>query len=173
LLDEIGDVIGVVTFSNIGENAQNLNFAVTAREVKEFLALVKNEDTTVSEALNKMMGKELFSVDEVMNYYSAYKVDQDNDGKYDYVSLVDKKTNKEVYRYAKGVEIELAPGEKERVNMLTYDIDKDGIWDVLFVDADLDGKFDFVFVDTNGDGEPDIVGTDPEGKGFITQAWIM
>ena len=34
LLDETGNVIGVVTFSNVGENAQNLNFAVTAREVK-------------------------------------------------------------------------------------------------------------------------------------------
>jgi DNA-binding transcriptional ArsR family regulator len=173
LLDEIGSVIGMVTFSNVGENAQNLNFAVTAREVKEFLALVKNEDTTVSEALKKMMGKELFSVADAMSYYNAYKVDQDKDGKYDYISLVDKKTNKEVYRFAKEVELEVEPGKKQKVNMLIYDIDKDEVWDVMFIDSDLNGTFELVFVDMNGDGEPDIVGTDPEGKGIITEAWIL
>ena len=135
--------------------------------------MAKNEDTAVSETLKKVMGKELFSVDAFLSYYNAYKVDQDKDGKFDYISLVDKKTNKEVYRYAKGIEIEFEPGKKEKVNMLTYDIDKDEIVDIIFIDANNDGKFDLVCVDMNGDGEPDIIGADPEGKGFITTAWII
>jgi hypothetical protein len=173
LINEVGNVVGIVTFSNVGEHAQNLNFAVTAKETKEFLSLAKNEDTTVSETLNKMIGKELYSVSDYMNYYNAFRVDQDKDGKTDYISLVDKKTKKEVYRFAKEVELEIEPGKKQKVNMLVYDIDEDEIWDVLFIDSDHNGTFELVFVDLNSDGEPDIVGADPENKGLITQAWIV
>jgi hypothetical protein len=86
---------------------------------------------------------------------------------------VDKKTKKEVYRFAKEVELEIEPGKKQKVNMLVYDIDEDEIWDVLFIDSDHNGTFELVFVDLNSDGEPDIVGADPENKGLITQAWIV
>jgi len=173
LLDDTGNIIGVVTFSNVGKNAQNLNFAVTAREVKEFLAAGKNEDTSVSETLNKMLGTRLVSVNDVMNYYDAYSVDQDKDGKRDYISLVDKKTKKEAYRFAKEADLEIEQGKKQKVNMLVCDIDKDEIWDVLFIDSDLNGRFELVLVDLNGDAEPDIVGIDPESKGYITEAWIV
>jgi len=120
-----------------------------------------------------VLGQELFSINDLMDYYAAYKIDQNKDGKTDYISLVDKRTNKEVYRYAKDAELEVEAGKKQKVNMLVYDIDKDNVWDVLFIDADLDGTFELVLVDLNSDGEPDIVGADSEGKGFITEAWIV
>ncbi len=173
LLSDSGEVIGLVTFSNVGENAQNLNFAVSSKEIKEFLLLAINEETKISGAIRKIIGMPLFSVNDILNECNAYKVDKDKNGEYDYISLVDKKTNKESYRYSKGVEFDMEHGKKIKANLLTMDLNEDGAEDIILIDTDLNLKFDLMLADINYDGDPDIVGIDADGKGKISEAWII
>lgn len=100
-------------------------------------------------------------------------LEEDGDGEYDYISLINSKTKKEEFRYIKNVEIEIELGKSQFVNILAMDITQDGIMDILFFDYDLDNIFDAVAADINSDGMPDIIGVDVEGKGQITQAWIL
>lgn len=173
LLNDNGKVVGVVTFSSSSKYAQNLNFAISSQEIKRILSLKKNEETTVSLALKKLYGTKLFSLEDVLRECNAYRVDEDEDGKYDYISLINSETKNEEFRYIKDVEIEINPGEKQNINVLAMDITQDETMDILFFDFDSDKKFDAIAADTNLDGKPDIIGMDTEGGGQITRAWIL
>jgi S1-C subfamily serine protease len=173
LMDESGNVIGMITFSDVAQNAQNLNFALSAKDIKAVLSLAKNEDTTKSQTLQKLVGFKLASMDEFWRSYKAYSVDEKGDGKNVYISLRNPQTGKEEFRYYKEAEFEFEPGKKGKANLLCADISNCGAIDFIMVDYKLDNKFELVLIDIDHDGKPDIVGVDTEGKGFITQAWII
>lgn len=173
LLNEAGKVIGLVTFSSPDQYAQNLNFAISNKDIKRVLSLSKNEDTTISKSLQFLYGSKLFSISDVYQNCDVYSVDKDRDGVDDYYSFVNKKTNIEEYRFVAEYETEGESGEKQTMNILFMDISQDGIMDIYFFDYDLDLKFDSIAVDANLDGELDIVGIDDEGKGYITKVWIL
>ena len=171
LLDEKGNVIGLVTFSVEGEGAQNLNFAISSKEIQQVLNSTQNEDTSASGILKKLYGIKLISLSEIKKY-SFSRIDENKDGTVDYISVREPITNKEEFRYIKGVEIEVEPGKKQQVDILGIDLNKDGKIDSTFVDLNRDGQFDMILIDLNQDGQPDIIGNATEGNGIITQAWI-
>lgn len=173
LLNDLGNVVGMVTFSSSSQYAQNLNFAISSKEIESVLSSRKNEDTSASKALKKLYGMQLFSYSDVLMECNQYGVDEDGDGYYDYISLINTKTKKEAFRYVQGFEYEIEQGQKQAINILFMDITEDGIMDVLFLDFDLDDNFDSIVADIDGDEQPDIMGVDAEGKGQITKAWIL
>jgi len=173
LIDNSGNVIGMVTFSANSEYAQNLNFAVSSTEISKFLGSKKNEDTRVSKTVKKIKGVQLLTVIDIKNTHKAYAVDEDKDGSKDYISFINKKTKNEEYRYIQGMEMDFDDGTKGKVDLLFLDISGKGIFNIYFMDTDRNGKFECVFIDIDSDDEPDIIGVDTEGKGIITQAWIL
>lgn len=173
LLNESGNVIGMVTFSASASEAQNLNFAVSSKDISSVIQARRNRDTTLSKILEDLYKMKLLSLDDALKGCKVYEIDEDDDGKMDYFVFINSTSNKEEYRYVKGMQIEIEEGKKKAVNVLFMDITKDGEMDVLFIDYDLDNIFDAILLDLDSDGEPDIIGIDSEGEGKITQAWIV
>jgi len=173
LLNESGNVIGMVTFSASANEAQNLNFAVSSKDVSSVLIAKRNENTSQSKVLEDLYQMKLLSLDDALKGCKTYEIDEDEDGKTDYYVFVNSASKKEEYRYIKGAQIEVEPGKKQPVNILCMDITEDGEMDVIFFDYDLDNNFDAILLDLDSDGEPDIIGVDSEGIGRITLAWIV
>jgi len=147
--------------------------AISSEDISDVIRARENEETSVSKTLKELYGLELFSLGDILNRCRAYRVDENKDGIYDYISLINSKTKKEEFRLIKNFKIELEPGNEQSVTVLFMDITEDGEMDVSLIDYDLDNRFDVVMVDIDFDGEPDIIGIDSEGKGVITEAWIL
>jgi S1-C subfamily serine protease len=173
LIDDSGNLIGMITFYSGAQHAQNLNFALSTRDIKAVLSSPGNEDTSKSTALQKLVGLGLPSLDEIWSSYKAYQVESEGNGQPGYISLRNQQTGKEVCRYCKGIEIELEPGKKTTANMLGMDIANRGAMDLIMIDVNSDNRFELVLLDINQDGKPDIIGVDTEGKGIVTEAWIL
>ena len=170
LMDEAGNVIGMVTFSSGEEGAQNLNFAISGKEVSGVLGSQANVDTQVTTVVGKLKGIPIITVSMLLEECSPFLIDEDNDGKADYTSFRDKKSQKETWRYWKRIEVEIEPGNKAKANVLCT---VDTAIQMAMYDFNLDGKFEIVLIDLDGDSEPDIVGADLEGKGVITVVRIL
>ena len=173
LLNENANLVGMVTFSSGNLNAQNLNFALSSKELKAVLNSRRNEDTQVSIGLQKLPGLKLISLNDIRKSCKAYNIDMNKDGKIDYLSFREPKTGKEVCSLAQKVEFEDESGNKQIVNLLSMDINDDEVLDTVMVDNNLDNKFEYILIDINQDGSPDLIGVDSNGKGIITQAWIL
>jgi len=136
LIDDQLHIIGVNSFVSDGEG---LNFAVSADDVKAFLARTEDrmldpevkakatcEETVLSEDVSrKPRGK-------------AYVVDMDCDGEGDYLMVVPKDDREGIASY--------------------FDTDHDGNIDMVMYDDDRDGYAEVALVDTDGDGKPDMRG---------------
>lgn len=172
LLDDNCQVIGMITFSNSSQYAQNLNFAISGKDIRNVIDLKNNEDTTISTNLLKLYDFPIIRLADVLKEYNAFGTDTNGDGKNDSFSIRDKANNKELFRYLKEVNIGDDPNKKELANILCLDLSKEKNIVIYMVDRNLDGIFECVMIDLNNDNNPDIIGVDTEGKGAITKAWI-
>ena len=139
LLDDDLELVGINSFSGEGEG---LNFAVSAEDVKAFLA--RTEDRLVDKAAKKAVAAkdckhkvldERPSKDPVGVEYS---MDSDCDGEADYVMIV--------------------PDKKREPISFLFDDDGDGKVDTIVLDTDRDDHPDYALYDTDGNGKIDMEG---------------
>lgn len=143
LLDDDLNVVGINSFVGEGEG---LNFAVSAEDVKSFLARTSDrvshaatkaaagtcEEKVLEEGVSKKPpGKE-------------YLIDGDCDGAPDYLVIV--------------------PTSKRSPMMTLIDDDGDGKYDSIIYDDGHDGQPDTALYDTDGDGKPDMRGDFRKGE---------
>lgn len=140
LLDDQLRIVGINSFVGEGEG---LNFAVSAEDVKSFLARSQDrfaakqaaactEDTVLEERpLTKTKGVEQL-------------LDTDCDGE--------------------GDTILATPRSKREPVTATFDDDGDGLFDTVFIDYDRDGEVDEALYDTDANGKPDLFGEFRKGE---------
>ena len=135
LLDDNLKVVGINSFKGDGEG---LNFAVSAEDVKTFLA--RGGDRLAPEAPRKQASAAPCRKSEALRVehddkeggtYAA--MDETCDGKVDYVAFV--------------------PDDKRKPVEMLYDDDGDGKVETILFDSDRDGLPDRGLYDTNGDGD--------------------
>jgi len=138
LLDDDLELVGINSFSGEGEG---LNFAVSAEDVKAFLArpddrLIDKAKTAVAaKACKENVLDERPSKDPVGVEYS---LDSDCDGKGDYVMIV--------------------PDKKREPITFLFDDDGDGKIDTIILDTDRDDHPDYALYDTDANGKIDMEG---------------
>jgi hypothetical protein len=139
LLDDQLRIVGINSFVGEGEG---LNFAVSAEDVKSFLARGQDRfaakpaactETTVLE--EKKIAKPK-GVEQLL--------DTDCDGEGDTILEI--------------------PASKREPILATFDGDEDGKLDTVYVDNDRDGEVDEAIYDTDGDGKPDMMGEFRKGE---------
>lgn len=140
LLDDQLRIVGINSFVGEGEG---LNFAVSAEDVKSFLARSQDryaakqaaactEDKVLEERpLTKTKGVEQL-------------LDTDCDGE--------------------GDTILATPRSKREPVTATFDDDGDGLFDTVFIDYDRDGEVDEALYDTDANGKPDLFGEFRKGE---------
>lgn len=136
LLNDKRQIIGVNTFISDGEG---LNFAVSAEDVKAFLA--RAEDRMIDPAVKAKATCEEKVVSERASRKPRgveYVIDSDCDGEGDYFSIVPRNEREPIGSY--------------------FDLDEDGRIDMAMYDEDRDGNVEYAFIDTDKDGEPDVRG---------------
>ena len=82
-----GKVIGMVTFAYSTQYAQNLNFAISRKEIRNVISSYKNEEASVSKTLQKIYALKSLALKDVLKRCKSYRVDEDRDGTTDYISL--------------------------------------------------------------------------------------
>ncbi|MDB5424360.1 MAG: hypothetical protein JWQ29_1776 [Phenylobacterium sp.] len=144
LLDDELEVVGINSFTGEGEG---LNFAVSAEDVKAFLA---RPDDRLVEKAKKAVADKACKPRPVEERPSTkpkgveYDMDHDCDGKADYIMVV--------------------PDSKREGITIMLDDDGDGKLDTLIFDDDRDGKPDYAMYDTDGNGKPDLEGRYRKGE---------
>lgn len=141
LIDDDLKVIGINSFKGPGEG---MNYAVSADDVTAFLARKDDRLTTVADRRAACEAKTLDETATTKPKGVSYAVDDDCDGKGDYLVL--------------------EPADKREGLTFLYDDDGDGKYDTLIVDADRDGNPDVALYDTDGDGKPDLRGDFRNGE---------
>jgi len=141
LIDDDLRVIGINSFKGPGEG---MNYAVSAEDVTAFLARKDDRLTTVADRRPACEAKTLDEAPTSKPKGVSYAVDDDCDGKGDYVVL--------------------EPDDKREAMTFLYDDDGDGRYDTAIVDADRDGNPDAALYDTDGDGKPDLRGDYRNGE---------
>ena len=144
LFNEAGKLVGVNTSKAGGEN---LNFAVVADLVKEFLRANPGlSKTNPGSAQMKKDYPNAITGDHNKNgVVDTWYVDSNNNGKIDTGFIDDDEDG-----FIEGVLI---------------DENENEVWEVLVIDEDLDGRPDKVFIDDNEDKKPDVVGYDYDQDG--------
>lgn len=138
LLDDDARIVGINSFSGEGEG---LNYAVSAEDVKTFLARGRDRLTAAAArkaAAAKCEWKTLKEVPSKNPKGTRYLVDTDCDGVGDTVFI--------------------EPASKKDPEVMFIDTDGDGKLDTMLFDNDHDGNPDEAMYDTDGDGEPDMRG---------------
>jgi hypothetical protein len=148
LIDDEGQIVGVNSFKGDGEG---LNFAVSADDVKAFLARSgdrKGEAPKKQAAAPSCKAKALKSRPMTTGKGVEYLMDETCDGVGDYVLDV--------------------PEDKARPIVAIY-YAKDGKIETMSFDEDRDGFPDQTLYDTDGDGKPDLIGRyrDHEDEPYI------
>ncbi len=144
LFDDAGRLIGVNSFGD-GES-QGLNFAVSVREARRFLAAAENryaEATDVEEPAEECTPAVLFSGRNESDTADLRLTDYDCD---DYPEVAEVWFDDASIGYA-----------------VQIDTDRDGRWEKAVVDRDGDGKWDYSLYDTDADGLVDLRGLHPDG----------
>lgn len=146
LLDDAMQIVGLNSFTEEGEG---LNFAISADEIRIFLArpgdrLAKPTARAVSAKKEACEVSELGSTPAKDGKGVYYDIDGDCDGKADFTMF-------------------LANSKKE-ANAYLFDGNGDDQIDVVIYDSDHDGAFDYGLYDTDFDGEPDIRGEFHNGE---------
>jgi hypothetical protein len=144
LINDNLEIIGVNSFKADGEG---LNFAVSADDVKAFLA--RKGDRKPLKAIAKKTCEPVdISMEKLKDPAGVeYETDDNCDGKGDYVTFVpdDEKEPIEVYIDDNG------DGE---VDTIMFDIGRDDTFDVMLFDTDHNGKFDARSFYRDGEDEP-------------------
>jgi S1-C subfamily serine protease len=141
LLDDNGQVVGINSFKGEGEG---LNFAVSAEDVRAFLA--RTGDRT-SERVAAAEDCEAEALDERPSTDPKgveYMIDDDCDGQADYQVI--------------------EPTDGKEPVLLMMDDDGDGKIDTVIVDQGRDGQPDVALYDTDGDGQLDFKGLFRRGE---------
>lgn len=143
LLDDNLQVVGINSFKGDGEG---MNFAVSAEDVRAFLARTgdrtservsrADDPSCKAEAIDERPSKDPKGVE--------YLIDDDCDGKGDYQVV--------------------EPDNKREPRTLLLDDDGDGKVDTIVVDEGRDGHPDIAFYDTDGDGKIDLKGEYRKGE---------
>lgn len=155
LLNDAGDIVGLNTFGD--NNAQGINFAVAATEIRRFVALRADrrapqapptvEQTMPAAPLPAAQRstatcevKQLEARRASRGDATGFMLDTDCDGVVDAVLIV--------------------PDNKRDPIELLIDANQNQAPDAVYVDEDRDLKFDYVLFDSDEDGETDMIGVD-------------
>jgi S1-C subfamily serine protease len=146
LLDDNLKVVGINSFKGEGEG---MNYAVSAEDVKTFLARSGDRTAPGGKARpvsDKPCGKTESLSEEYVREDKVTRVAMDEtcDGRPDYVALI--------------------PDDKREPVVMAYDDDGDGEIDTVLFDKDWDGQPETGLYDTNGDGKPDLRGRFRKGE---------
>jgi S1-C subfamily serine protease len=134
LLDIDGKLVGINTFGK--PMGQNINFAVCATEIKDFIDnrdKYSSDDVQDWRPVSLALGTEL----ERSGIRKAQQCDFENDGVVDLVRL-DSDNN----------------GDWDRMLM---DVDRDSRFEFTALDGDADGYYEVLLLETSGDGTPDYM----------------
>jgi S1-C subfamily serine protease len=151
LLDDLGNLVGVNAFKAV--DGDDLNFAISAKEVRIFMAAkdsrfasqsTKVETPPHSGASEPNCEIATLGQGKLKNGDSFTSYDLDCDGKQDAA--------------------ELTPLDRANPSLLLFDLDHNRIAERTYFDRDRDGVADFVTYDTDQDGKADLLGTELDAK---------
>jgi S1-C subfamily serine protease len=143
LFSERGNLIGINSFVRL--DTQGLNYAVSVRDVDEFLRS-KSDRILAKKSDAKNCSEPKKPVDRNKNGKpDGVLIDTDCDGKFE-TFVVD-------------------ADEDGKPDYILKDTKGDGKFDLKITKSDPNGKFDLWLLDEDGDGKPDIAGTDSDGDG--------
>lgn len=142
LIDDKLAIIGINSFKSDGEG---LNFAVSADDVKTFLA-AKADRVSPKPRKNvaACKSKDIDQWREKDGKGDKFLVDMDCDGKGDLIVYV--------------------PDDEKEAEIWMLDTDGDGEVDAMIFDDKRDGKPDYALYDTDGNGKPDKMGMYRDGE---------
>ncbi|MBW8815133.1 MAG: serine protease [Caulobacterales bacterium] len=136
-------LIGINSFKSEGEG---LNFAISADDVKTFLARTNDRTTEHPKPVDlkncKLKALQEKAWDNPKG--KAVAIDEDCDGEADYVAVF--------------------PDDRRAPVEMLYDDDGDGKIDAILFDKDWDGSPEYGLYDTNGDGKFDLEGRFHKGE---------
>ncbi|WP_374467751.1 S1C family serine protease [Phenylobacterium sp.] len=143
LLDDSLRIVGINSFVGEGEG---LNYAVSAEDVKSFLARTEDRVTQVQRAAAQAACKSQAVKEERTRDPKGVRtlVDTDCDGEGDTI-------------------VETPDSNREPI-VIFYDGDDDGKLDTMLFDNDRDGEPDTALYDTDANGKPDLRGTFRKGE---------
>jgi S1-C subfamily serine protease len=143
LLDDELKVVGINSFVGDGEG---LNYAVSAEDVKSFLARTDDRLTAARQAAAAAACEPQVLKEEPMRRVKGVRalIDGDCDGEGDMI-------------------VETPASKREPVTVF-YDDDGDGKLDTMLFDDDRDGDPDSALYDTDGNGKPDLRGAFRKGE---------
>jgi S1-C subfamily serine protease len=140
LLNNAGQLVGVNSFGT--SDSQNLNFAVSAVDVRVFLQRATNR---LAERV--CQGKIVFEGRNKEDNGVIKRFDENCDGKADYTLLRPDNRNAPVY-------VLVDANNDEKTDGMILDNGRDGKWDISYWDEDFDGKPDLIGHHPNGEAEP-------------------
>ncbi|WP_312160481.1 trypsin-like peptidase domain-containing protein [Phenylobacterium sp.] len=147
LLDDNLEIIGINSFKSDGEG---LNFAVSADDVRAFLALKADRTAARATAVRKNLASKSCEAAALEEWPTTdpkgmgYLVDVDCDGEGDFVVI--------------------EPARKSDPITYLFDHDGDGKIDGAIIDHGRDGNFDEALLDVDGDGQYDLIGQFKPGE---------
>ncbi|WP_165842790.1 S1C family serine protease [Phenylobacterium deserti] len=141
LLDDNLNVVGINSFIGEGEG---LNFAVSAEDVKTFLARTSDRVTVSQASAEKCEVKALEEEQVTDPKGTRYLMDADCDNEADSIVVI--------------------PDSKRHPSTLWFDDDGDGKLDTMFFDNKQDGTWDEALYDTDGNDKPDMIGYFRKGE---------
>lgn len=143
LLDDELNVIGINSFVGEGEG---LNFAVSAEDVKSFLARTQDRvSRPAAKAAAETCERQVLEEGRTDDPKGKeFLVDDNCDGQSDFLLMI--------------------PDSKRSPVVVLFDDDGDGKYDTGFYDNGHDGQYDVALYDTDGDGEPDMRGDFRKGE---------
>lgn len=140
LLDDQLRIVGINSFVGEGEG---LNFAVSAEDVKSFLA--RSQDRFAAKQAAACTEDKVLEERPLTRTKGVEQLlDTDCDGE--------------------GDTILATPRSKREPVTATFDDDGDGLFDTVFLDHDRDGEVDEALYDTDGNGKPDLFGEFRKGE---------
>ena len=145
LLNPKGELIGINTFSAKGEG---LNYAVSVKDVNNFLSYRSSDDQTPQEVKQKQ------SAVNTNEEYAKFDLDKDN-----YYETVGHSKNKNG-RY----EIYYVYADKnDKVTEIWIDENYNYVPEIIIIDSNRDGIFEIYLFDSDEDGVVDLKGYDFDG----------
>lgn len=143
LLDDDLNVLGINSFVGEGEG---LNFAVSAEDVKSFLARTQDRvSRPAAKAAAETCERQVLEEGRTDDPKGKeFLVDDNCDGEADFLLMI--------------------PDSKRSPIVWLFDEDGDGKYDTAFYDNGHDGQYDVALYDTDADGEPDMRGDFRKGE---------